>query len=48
MGWGEQDFTPRIHVSEEDFAIITRDGVLLDDDGQLRAPQFEEAMRLQV
>ena len=43
-----QDFTPRIHISEEDFGVMTRGGELLDDEGQLRIEAFEEVMRDQV
>jgi hypothetical protein len=43
-----QDFTPRINLSEEDFAIITRDGELLDDEGLLNMEAFEMVMKDQV
>ena len=43
-----QDFTPRIHISEEDFNIMTRGGSLLDENGQLGLVQFEEVMREQI
>jgi hypothetical protein len=32
---GFQDFTPKIHISEEDFAVITENGDLLDQEGQV-------------
>ncbi len=45
-----QDFNPRIHLSDEDFRVITRTGcgTLLDSDGLLRFNQFEEVMRDQM
>jgi hypothetical protein len=43
-----QDFTPRINLSEEDFAIMTRNGLLLDDDGLLNIEAFEVVMKDQV
>ena len=30
-----QEFDPPIHLSEEDFAVITENGSLLDDHGQV-------------
>jgi hypothetical protein len=30
-----QDFVPKIHLSEEDFAVITNNGDLLDEHGQV-------------
>jgi hypothetical protein len=44
----QQDFTPRINLSEEDFAIMTRGGELLDDDGLLSIEAFEVVMKNQV
>ncbi len=44
----KQDFTPRINLSEEDFAIMTRNGALLDDDGLLNIEAFEVVMKDQV
>ena len=43
-----QDFTPRIVLSEEDFAVMTRGGALLDPGGQLLLADFEAIMRDQV
>ncbi len=43
-----QDFTPRIHLSEEDFAVMTRNGTLLDSEGQLQLETFDEIMRDQI
>jgi hypothetical protein len=43
-----QNFTPRIHISEEDFAIITRNGELLDEEGHLGFLEFEHVMRSQI
>ena len=43
-----QDFSPRIHLSEEDFLVMTRGGGLLDEEGMLRMGAFEEVMREQV
>ncbi len=31
----QQDFNPPIHISDEDFAVITNNGDLLDQDGQV-------------
>ena len=31
-----QDFKPPIHLSDEDFAVITDNGRLLNEDGQVR------------
>jgi hypothetical protein len=41
----EQDFRPRIHVSESDFATITMDGKLCNSDGRLGKSQFEAVFR---
>ncbi len=43
-----QDFTPRIHISDEDFAIITSSGDLLDEEGHLGFQEFEQVMRSQI
>jgi hypothetical protein len=43
-----QNFTPRIHISEEDFASITRYGKLLDGEGHLGFVEFEHVMRSQI
>ena len=43
-----QDFTPRIHLSDEDFSVLTHCGKLLDNEGMLRIEAFEEVMREQV
>ncbi len=43
-----QDFKPRINLSEEDFAIMTRGGALLDYDGLLGIEAFEVVMKDQV
>ncbi len=40
-----QDFKPRIHISESDFATITLDGKLCNSDGNLEAAQFETVFR---
>ncbi len=45
---GRQDFTPRIHLSDEDFAVITRCCTLHDSGGLLSIEQFEEVMRDQM
>jgi hypothetical protein len=41
----EQDFSPRIHVSESDFATMTLDGKLCNSFGTLGAEQFEAVFR---
>ena len=43
-----QDFHPRIHMTDSDFASITLDGKLCDAKGQLGPREFEEVMRRQV
>ncbi len=43
-----QDFRPRIHLTESDFASITANGALCGPDGQLGAVEFENVMRKQV
>ena len=40
-----QDFRPRIHVSESDFATITLDGTYCNAAGKLGAEQFEAVFR---
>jgi hypothetical protein len=35
-------------MTESDFANVTSDGRMCDDDGQLAFPQFEAVMRKQV
>uniref|UniRef100_A0A7S0MVB5 EF-hand domain-containing protein n=2 Tax=Cryptomonas curvata TaxID=233186 RepID=A0A7S0MVB5_9CRYP len=42
------DFTPRIHISDSDFASITQDGELCDARGQLGLDEFERVMRRQI
>lgn len=41
----QQDFKPRIHISESDFATITMDGKLCNSSGKLGAEQFETVFR---
>ena len=36
-----QDFTPRIHISPADFAVITNNGAMCDERGQLGPKEFE-------
>ena len=36
-----QDFTPRIHISPADFAVITNNGAMCDERGQLGLREFE-------
>jgi hypothetical protein len=36
-----QDFTPRIHISPADFAVITNNGAMCDERGQLGLKEFE-------
>jgi len=43
-----KDFNPPIHISDEDFAIITNNGSLLNERGQLGFPEFETAMKFQI
>ena len=43
-----QDFRPRIHLTQSDFASFTAGGRLCGADGQLGASEFETAMRKQV
>ncbi len=43
-----QDFTPQIHLSDEDFAVMTHGGKLLDEKGFLHIDQFEDIMREQM
>ena len=42
----EQDFKPRIHVTNSDFASITENGVLCDENGQMG--QACECLRRQL
>ncbi len=35
--FSQQDFVPKIHLSEEDFAVITNNGAMLDDRQQVNA-----------
>jgi hypothetical protein len=42
-----QDFSPRIHISDSDFAIITRNGALCDPGGGLGPTAFE-TVRIQA
>ena len=43
-----QDFNPRIHITDSDFASITLDGSLCDSRGQLGPDGFAEVIRRQV
>ena len=43
-----QDFKPRIHLSESDYAVLTQGGALCDENGNLGPEQFEEALRNQM
>ena len=43
-----QDFHPRIHITDSDFASITHDGALCDATGQLGQAEFEEVIRRQA
>ena len=43
-----QDVRPPIHVSSEDFGILTRGGTLLDSLGQLHVDAFEDVMTEQA
>jgi hypothetical protein len=36
--WAMQDFVPKIHISEEDFDVITNNGTLLNEQGQVLLP----------
>ncbi len=45
---GRQDLYPRIHLTESDFASITRQGAHCSTRGTLGPRQFEAAMREQV
>ncbi len=40
-----QDFKPRIHVSESDFATITLEGELCNSSGKLGRDHFEAVFR---
>ena len=45
----EQNFQPRIHVTEADFAVLTEHGRLCaKGDGHMQIGDFEEAMRRQM
>jgi hypothetical protein len=43
-----QDFKPRIHLSESDYAVFTQNGTLCDEHGNLGPQQFETALRRQM
>jgi hypothetical protein len=43
-----QDLHPRIHLTESDFASITRKGALCSSRGRMNPAQFEAAMREQL
>ena len=43
-----QNFIPRIHVTESDFMILTRNGALCDANGTLGFKEFEVCMREQI
>jgi hypothetical protein len=43
-----QDFKPRIHLSESDYAVFTQSGTLCDEHGNLGPQQFETALRRQM
>jgi hypothetical protein len=43
-----QDFKPRIHISESDYAVLTKGWALCDEDGNLGPEQFEAALRNQM
>ena len=43
-----QDFEPRIHLSDSDFAVITQNGALCDATGRLGPAEFETVMRQQI
>ena len=43
-----QDFQPRIHVTSSDFASITDNGALCDENGQLGPVEFENVIRRQI
>jgi hypothetical protein len=43
-----QDYTPRIHMTELDFASITSNGLLCDERGMLGPAEFEAAMRKEL
>ncbi len=42
------DFHPPVHVTVSDFAAITQDGVLCNQNGEMTPRDFELAMRLQL
>ena len=43
-----QDFHPRIHLTDSDYASVTASGTLCAEDGRLGAAEFEAAMRRQL
>ena len=43
-----QDFYPRIHITNSDFASITENGALCDADGHLGQTEFANVIRRQV
>ena len=43
-----QDFHPRIHITDSDFASITEDGALCDARGQLGPHEFADVIRRQA
>jgi hypothetical protein len=42
------DFHPPVHVTVSDFAAITQDGSLCNQNGEMTPRDFELAMRLQL
>ena len=43
-----QDFYPRIHITDSDFASITENGALCDANGHLGQTEFANVIRRQV
>ena len=43
-----QELTPRIHLNESDFSVITNNGELCDEKGRIGPRAFEQAMRKQL
>ena len=43
-----QDFHPRIHITDSDFASITDNGNLCDGKGQLGQAEFADVIRRQA
>ena len=43
-----QDFRPRIHITNSDFASITQNGALCDVNGHLGPDEFADVIRRQV